>query len=1096
MIIKPGLATAQAKKKKPSQIFLSFHYKGIVNNVFTVYYTQKDIYIPIGEVFDLLKINNKIDKKNNTISGFYINSKTKYKIDFSNLTAFVGKKKYKITQNDFIASRLDYYVKLSVFKKLFGLNFTPNMRDLSLSLTSNETLPIEANLQRQQKNRSISNVYQGKTFYPLIFNRKRYLIKTGMLDYNISTNYNGSTFGNAVNLTGGLKFLEGNLIGDVSSNYQSHILTGGLSSLQWQYVAHDGDPVTQVYLGDLYSNGLNSQGFEGIRITNEPIHERIRFGKYVVDGYTKPDYDVELFLNGRLVAHTKTGNDGHYHLIIPLDYGTSSLEIKFYGPEGEFREERRRIQIPYTFLPKGEFSYSLNLGGLTPNRQTFYENPESRFVAPNIAMGLTKWFTDKMGVDYGLKPVFYNTSSFRISTPYLAALTVSPRNLYQFSLSGLYPSQTSFQIQASHYGKDYYYNSYKFSYDQGKGSLYLPFHVFKHPFNLRLRGNIQHMLSQFNYGYGVGVNANWNRLTLSSSFNMNSNGGNTQITNAYLSLVNAKKLPFFLNGSLISGSLHYNGSLHRFTNFGLEYSRTVLKYARLQLSWFRDLTRHQSAFEFRLIFNLPSMISTSSYQETSNRYVMSQDFRGGIGFDSHNRNFMFNNRRLTGSASAAVRMFVDYNGNGVQDKGEPNIKNGAISFDQAVSQRKDKSGLIHVTNLQPYYRYNITVDASGVRNPLWVPSKTQFSFIANPNIVTPIEIPFYVSGVVNGSVKQHGNGIPGMKVHFIQLNGKYKKTITTFSDGTFYYIGLPPGKYETYPDSSQMRILKSVSLPADRKFTIKYSKKGVTISHLNFKLLNKNSLKKVQKDTTKRAIQIGSFHNIDHAVQVLNHLKKEHLPLFYIRYFSPDSLFRVTTNCISQKGQVDSLLKVVRKDYPGAIERKCSTLSPKMKYNVQIGAFRLKKRANRYKKFASTRITQPIHIKDDSTVHWFKLKLPTDSTWSSAMKRRNYARSKVFKQAFISLYPEKLWLNDDFYYKIQLGAYEVKSAAKYYQDKLKTELGFNTTVFLDKAAKVYRLLLKKNYHWQKALIVRHKVQQVKGINNIAIVMFKKKLTEK
>lgn len=1080
----PGLSSAQSGQQKPSEIFLSFNYKGLVNNVFTVYFTQKDIYIPIGQVFDLLKINNKIDKQNNTISGFFLNTKTKYVINFSSLEAHVGNQKYTIKKSDFIPSQLDYYVKISVLKKMFGLNFTPDMRDLSLTLVSNNVLPIEASLQRENKDRSISNVYEGKTYYPLIFKRKRYLTKTGMLDYNINTSYNGSTYGNSIDLTSGIKFLEGNLISDVGSSYLSNQFSVNLNSIEWQYVAQDGDPVTQVSLGDLYSNGLNSEGFEGISITNEPIHERLHYGRYVVDGNTKPDYDVELFLNGQLVAHTKTGHDGHYHLVIPLDYGTSSIIIKFYGPDGDFSEERKRIQIPYTFLPKGDFSYTVNFGGLIPNSQTFYEKPKNFLISPNVSWGVTSWLTDKIGMDYGLNPIFYNTSSFRISTPYLAALTISPHNLYQATFNALYPSQASFQLQASHYGKDYYYNNYGFSYDESKGSVYLPFHFFSHPFNLRLQGDAQQIGKKYNYGYGAGLNANWNRITLSSSYNVSSNGTKSINTNAYLSLVNARRLPFFLNGSLISGSLNYDGILKRFTNAGVEYSRTVLKYARLQLSWFRDLIQNQNTFQFRLIFNLPSMIATTSMQDASGQYVVSQNFRGGMGYDSHNHDMMYNNRRLTGSASAAVKMFVDYNGNGIQDKGEPIIKNGAVNFDQAVSQKKGKRGLIHITNLQPYYRYNITVDATGVKNPLWIPSKTQFSFIANPNIVTPIDIPFYVSGVVDGSVKKDGSGVPGMKVHFIQLHGKYHKTITTFSDGSFYYIGLPPGQYKVYPDSAQMGILKSVSAPSTRMITLKPTKNGQTIDHIDFIL---GAKKVITKDTTTYAVQAGSYHNIDLALHTLLNLNKKEETPFYIRFVPSDSLFRITTDCFKERIEADSLLEIVKKLYPTSIERKCGTLKPKMKFDVQLGAFKEKRRAKIYYRQWQSKTSLPIHIMNDTTVSWFKLRLPVTDTWPEAVKERNILWKVGLKDAFISLYPEQLWLNDHFYYRIQFGAYDTKSAAKYYQRRLKRKLGYSTSVTFDNKIGIYRLLLRKAFYWQIAQQVKTRMEKDHEFKEITII---------
>ncbi len=114
-----------------------------------------------------------------------------------------------------------------------------------------------------------------------------------------------------------------------------------------------------------------------------------------------------------------------------------------------------------------------------------------------MALGFNDWFTENIGMDYGIKPVFYNTSSFRIGTPYVAALTISPSNLYQATFNALFPSQTSFEFQSSHFGNEYFYNDYGFAYDEGKASLYLPFHLLRHPLNIRFQGDGKRIASKY-----------------------------------------------------------------------------------------------------------------------------------------------------------------------------------------------------------------------------------------------------------------------------------------------------------------------------------------------------------------------------------------------------------------------------------------------------------------------------------------------------------------------------------------------------------------------------------------------------------------------
>ena len=1083
------------KNEEPSQIFLSFRYKYLIDNVLTVYYENNKVYLPIGQIFDLLKINNTIDIKKQSISGFFLNPKTKYEINFKDLTATVGKKSYRFSKNDFMASELDYYVTADLINKLFGLTFNPNMRSLSLSLTTNLTLPIEASVKRQNREHLIGNVFKGRPYYPLLFNRKRYILKTGVLDYNFNSTYDGISFNNSLDLTGGLKFLNGNLIGDVSGYSFAGKFHSNVNNLQWQYVAKDGDPITQVYVGDIYSNGLNPLNFEGIQITNEPIHRRILFEHYVVDGNTKPNYDVELYLNDHLVAQTKTGHDGHYHLMVPLYYGTSSVTIKFYGPEGQFHEERRRIQVPYTFLPKGNISYSLNLGGYTKNRQYSFQKPDNYLLAPNVSMGVTDWFTNKIGVDYGKKTTFYNTSSFRIGSPYLAALTISPSNLYQATFSALYPSQSSFELQASHYGTDYLYNTYGSSYDEGSGSFYLPFQIANHPVNFRFRGNIQRLPNQTIYGYGIGGTVNFGRVILSNSYNLRSIGGSTINSNVYWSLSNASKLPFFLRGSFLSGTFNYNESLHSVTNVGLEYSRTIFRYARLQVSWMRDLFFKQSSLQFRLIFHFPTVTTSSSYIRSSQRYLMAENIRGGIGYDGHNHNAMLNNRQLTGSASATIKMFVDYNGNGVQDKGEPILKDGNVSFDQAVSMRRDHQGLLHVVNLQPYYRYNITVDASKVKNPLWIPSIKQFSFIANPNIVTPIDIPFYVSGVIDGVIRKNGKGLPGLKIHFKQINGHYQKTVSTFSDGSFYFMGLPPGKYEVVPDKKQMNMLEVISQPESRKITVKYTKNGVNISRLNFNLISKReAIQQSKKDSIEDinyGVQVGAFHNIDLAIAQIN--RKTNYE-WLLRYKPTIRDFVITTNCFPDSATASSLLKRIRNlNYPDAfILRGCQKLTNHLIFKILLATYHSKDAVKAGETQADSLLKKSVYIVQDSTSSKYDLYLNQKLVkWKTAASVLKKVKSKGFQKAMILTIPEVTWLNQKNTYQVQFGVYNRYQAAIPYQKALKSLINKSVIIKYDKTAHIYRLLLDGKDTWQEAQRFRNEFQKMKKIEPMFILLQKK-----
>lgn len=60
----------------------------------------------------------------------------------------------------------------------------------------------------------------------------------------------------------------------------------------------------------------------------------------------------------------KTDDIGFLQYNIPLYYGNTDLLFKYYGPSGEYRENKEYIVINQDYLPPGTVKYSLNIGEL------------------------------------------------------------------------------------------------------------------------------------------------------------------------------------------------------------------------------------------------------------------------------------------------------------------------------------------------------------------------------------------------------------------------------------------------------------------------------------------------------------------------------------------------------------------------------------------------------------------------------------------------------------------------------------------------------------------------------------------------------------
>ncbi|MCL5033888.1 MAG: SPOR domain-containing protein, partial [Bacteroidetes bacterium] len=85
------------------------------------------------------------------------------------------------------------------------------------------------------------------------------------------------------------------------------------------------------------------------------------------------------------------------------------------------------------------------------------------------------------------------------------------------------------------------------------------------------------------------------------------------------------------------------------------------------------------------------------------------------------------------------------------------------------------------------------------------------------------------------------SAVPGLTLELQSLTGKFRKSISVFNDGSFYYMGLAPGKYEASVDSAQMATLGVYSDPARLKFEIRPTKNGDYVEGLKILLIGRKS---------------------------------------------------------------------------------------------------------------------------------------------------------------------------------------------------------------------------------------------------------------
>lgn len=846
----------QVQPDQQQEVYLSFRYRGVGDVVIIALYENDQFYLPVSELFSLLQINHQVDMASNrlVINGFYLEENQHYEIDFTGQAIQRGNLQRRLGQQEQLIGDLDFYLLPVVFEDVFGLDFSVDMSNLQLRLETDDTMPVIQRLKRRSARGNIQQAVTDQEDFPLAYNRQRHILGGAFVDYSLSGNVSDNANIYNYNLTGGAEVIGGDVQGTLLGTLTSGNHLFRTNNLRWRYVIRQQSWISEVQLGQLRSEGLNPRGYTGLQISNEPVQPRRLYDEYQVRGTTAPESEVEVYLNNRLVEFSHADELGNYNFSVPLTYGSSRLRIMRYNPDGSISEQNTRLQIPYTFLPPGEISYFLD-AGLLDNPATPGDE-RSMIAQTNATYGLTNWLTGKAGVEYFegtdmQRPMVYSSFSARIASQYLVNADIAPDAYYRLRSSIVYPNSISWGAGYTHYTGTGLYNRSGNDQDMD-ANLFLPFSFIKLPVSLRLSGN-HRILSSGSTSTQIrsDLNMRVSRANFRFGYRQTRSGrsGATARTDGYLSgtatysIPRKSLLPAILAGTYLRTRLDYRKAISRFERFEMQISKTIWNDGRLRLAYERNFIGGFNSFQAGLTFDFNRTRSTSTSRYSDGSGSIRHNIRGSMGYDSHHNKVIFDNRQQVGRSAASVRMFIDKGNTGRFDEGDEIIPDNAIRLRRAGTRSVDNEGITRVSQLQAYYRHNIEINESAIRNPTLVPKVKEFSFIGDPNSYKTIDIPFYVAGIIEGGVTlvKGDSETPqsGIRVNLKQTDGEYETVMRTFSDGGFYAMEIPPGQYEARVDRSQLTFLNAFSEPEVLSFEVKPVDRGDYVEGLNFRLIDR-----------------------------------------------------------------------------------------------------------------------------------------------------------------------------------------------------------------------------------------------------------------
>jgi hypothetical protein len=820
---------------------------------------EREIYLSVNQLFEFLKINKSLSQDLNSIKGFFINKNQTYKIDRSDNSIVYGKQKTSLKEGDLIKTEFDLYLKAEHFGTVFGFDCIFSFRTLSVRIETQLDLPLIREMKQLQIRKNLNRI-TGEQVADTTFEREYPRFKFGTADWSaISSQEIDGKSNTRLNLSLGAMIAGGEAT--ASLNYDDRIpFSEKQQFYEWKYVNNDQSLLKQVKIGKIRDGTVSTiyNPIVGAQITNTPTTFRRSFGTYKISDRTEPGWIVELYVNNVLVDYVTADASGFFSFDVPLVYGNTSVHLKFFGPWGEESSREQNINIPYNFIPKKEFEYTLSMG--------FIEDSSfSKFGRASLNYGLSNRITMGAGVEYisylSTNPAMpFVSSSIRVSNN----LMITGEYVHRVKAGGAltYRLPSNIQLDLKYIQYDANQKAINYSYlEERKATLSLPLKIGK--FSAYNRFSLNQLILPFSK-YTTG---DWMFATSLWGVNTNLSTYAIFIDNTDPYIYNNLSLAFRLPARItIMPQVQYSLTENELLTAKVRIEKHLMANAYMNLSFEKDLRRNITMAEFGFRYNFAFAQTGASVRSSDKTTSLVEYARGSLINDSKNKYFKAENRPNVGRGGIIIVPFLDNNSNGIRDYGEVAAPGLKLRANGGKVDRTEMDTTIAILGLEPYTSCYIELDPNSFDNIAWRLSYENISVMVDPNVIKTVNIPVEVVGEASGFVRiardYEVKGLGRIIMNFFSQDGSKVKSVLSESDGYYSYFGFAAGSYFVRPDTAQLSRLGMISAPDTINFEIESSFEGDYVSGLDFLLRMKSDPLASATATIERDTSYMIIHEI------------------------------------------------------------------------------------------------------------------------------------------------------------------------------------------------------------------------------------------
>jgi hypothetical protein len=769
----------------------------LVSRTVAAFRDGNEALVPLGAFFDLAEIEHAVSPEG-ALDARLQPSGDAIRIAAAGDSVTVGSRRLPLGPGTLLFHDGELYLASERLGAMLNINFEVNWPDLAVTVLNPDSLPVARRIRRDQMRALLAERYGGRPDTTLGGPRTKW---DGLvLDYDVSfplsdrlvggSNYQ---FGLGAQVAGGALEIGIRSLGALETNTSEFAAT-------WRGVWIDNKWVKQLTLGTGTLTGPRFAGIRGVAITNSPYIRPSYVGQLDYYGRLDPGWQLEAYSGSQLVAFDSIGASGDYSISLPVGYGENPVDFVAYGPYGQVRRFNQTYRVVSEQLPYKQFEYGIAAGECVATLCNGALNADLHY-------GLSRRVTVRGGVEgYSRDSLPDLVHPYAVATGLVGnAITLEGEAVGSGWLRGAVRLEPSLDFRLAA-GYSRFDESVQRSViaPAGRRSQWL-FDAFLRPIPA-----ISTFYFQAVAEIDQGVDADITRARLQASVQADGvrlypyvrleqvapvSGASTHRQFVGLSAY-ASGRPAWgpaLGSLLLRGDVEASGGEFQLAAATLARSFGPALRVEGGAGWHRGMPG--TTFTLSLVSYLPTLqATTTAVAPTEGGGGVVQTVQGALVYDPSQRLVTANpNPGLQRSGVSGI-VFLDDNANGRPDPGEPGVA-GVRVIVGSFATRTDSAGRYHVWDVPAFEPVKVEVDSNTLDNPLYVPAFKSALLSPPPNAYREFNLPMVTGAVLEGRVTMEGGPVSQMTLVLTNVASGKKLSIATFGDGTFYMMGVKPGRY-------------------------------------------------------------------------------------------------------------------------------------------------------------------------------------------------------------------------------------------------------------------------------------------------------------